>query len=244
MAKKIFITSGKGGVGKSAITALLGGALAKLGQKILIIELDFGLRSLDIILGMQDKVVFDLSDVLIGRCNVNKAIIECEYEHNLKLISAPLDCLTTYNKENIKKLFSEIDNLYDYILIDSPAGLGKSFREILELIDSALIVVTPDLVCVRDAAKVSEILSDFGVNNQRLIINKVKNKFIKLDVLPDLDYVIDMVGVQLISVIPDDIDIMKNTAKGLPLNKNTISFKIFNALSKRILGEDIPLLVK
>ena len=246
MARKIFVTSGKGGVGKSTITALLGEALADLNQKTLIIELDFGLRSLDIILGLQDKVIFDLNDVLMSKCNIDKAIVTYENNNNLKLISASLDYLDTYyyNEKNIMKLLEKIEDNYDYILLDSPAGVGKGFKEVLNLIDEALIVVTPDLVCVRDACKISQILSEYNIHNQRLVINKVKNKFKKLKILPDLDYVIDGVGVQLISVIPDNIDIMKSTAKGVPLIKGTLPFKLFDALGRRILGENVPLLIK
>ena len=124
-------------------------------------------------------------------------------------------------QENLAQILDELDDKYDYILIDSPAGVGTSFREVLSLIDNALIVVTPDLICVRDACSVSQILLDYGVQDQKLIINKVKNKFTKLDILPDLDYVIDQVGVQLISVILEDIDIMKFTLKGLMLPKDS-----------------------
>ena len=244
MAEKIFVTSGKGGVGKSTICALLGATLARLDKKTLIIELDFGLRSLDVMLGVSDKTVFDLSDVLMSRCEINKEIVSCEYEPRLKLISAPLDSFLSYNKESLKKLLDKIDGEYDYILIDSPAGAGLSFREAISLVDSALIVVTPDLVCVRDARKVSDILLDFGVTNQRLIINKVKNKFMKLDILTDLDYVIDAVGVQLISVIPENIEIFQKTLVGSSLIKESVSFKVFENLAKRILGQEIPLIIK
>ena len=243
MAKKILVTSGKGGVGKSTVTALLGASLANLKKETIIIELDFGLRSLDIILGVQDNVIFDLGDVLKSECELDEAILTCEYAPKLKLISASLDSVITYNKINLKNLIDELDKKYEYILIDSPAGLSENINEILSLIDEALIVVTPDLVCVRDGCKVSEILCDFGVKNQRLVINKVKNKFIKLDILPDLDYVIDRVGVQLIAVIPEGIDIMKVTAKGTALSKDCQSFKVFNNFGRRILGETVPLLI-
>lgn len=244
MAIKTFITSGKGGVGKSTITALLGVGLTKLNKRVLIIELDIGLKSLDVILGVENKVLFDLKDILLGRCNIDKAILSCEYAPNLKLITAPLDCFMSYNKENLAQILDELDDKYDYILIDSPAGVGTSFREVLSLIDNALIVVTPDLICVRDACSVSQILLDYGVQDQKLIINKVKNKFTKLDILPDLDYVIDQVGVQLISVILEDIDIMKFTLKGLMLPKDSQAMKFFDNLAKRILGQEVPLMVK
>lgn len=244
MANKIFITSGKGGVGKSTICALLGVALTRLNKKTLIIEMDFGLRSLDVMLGVDDKTVFDLSDVLMSRCEIDKAIIDCKYELELKLISAPLDSFLSYNKESLKNLFDKIDDNYDYILIDSPAGLGQSFRDAIGLVDSALIVVTPDIVCVRDGRKVSDILLNFGITDQRLVINKVKNKFTKLDILPDLDYVIDAVGVQLISVIPESIEIFQKTLVGADLGKESSNFKIFDNLAKRIMGKSVSLMIR
>ncbi len=244
MAIKTFITSGKGGVGKSTVTALLGVSLAKLEKKVLIIELDFGLRSLDITLGLQDKTIFDLHDILISRCDFEKAVLTCEYVPNLDLISAASDYSASYNKDSLKQLLEEIDERYDYILIDSPAGVGQGFREVLELVDEALIVITPDIICVRDACKVSQILLDRGIENQKIVINKLKNKFSKLDILPDLDYIIDSVGVQLISVIPEDIDVVKFASKGLELPKDSEISKIFNNLAQRILGNDVPLMIK
>lgn len=244
MAIKTFITSGKGGVGKSTIAALLGVALSEMGKETLIVELDCGLRSIDVMLGLQDKAIFDLSDILTYKCDVDKATLTCEYAPKLKLISASLDCFVSYNQDDLKILFDKINDRYDYILIDSPAGLGKWFRESLKFVDNALVVVTPDPICVRDACKVSQILYDNGVENQDLIINKVKSKFTKLEILPDLDCVIDMVGVKLISVIPDDINIMKFTFKGLRLPIDSIASKIFSNLCNRMLGKNIPLLIK
>lgn len=251
MPVKIFVTSGKGGVGKSTVTALLGFSLAKLGKKVLIVELDFGLRSLDVILGLQDRTIFDLHDVLISRCDFEKAVLTCDYEPNLDLISASLDSCASYDKNSLKKFFDKLDqnpenNLYkkyDYILIDSPAGIGQGFQEVLGLIDEALIVVTPDVVCVRDACKVSQILSEKQVENQKLVINKLKPDFAKLDMLPHLDYIIDSVGIPLVSVIAEDINISKFSSKGLKLPKNSQTLKIFERFAQRLLGQDIPLLI-
>lgn len=244
MSQKIFITSGKGGVGKSTVTALLGAALAYLGNKVLLIELDFGLRSLDIILGVQDKAIFDLNDVLVGKCSIGKATVTCEYLPELKLISASVDYFITFSEDDLKNLFEQISSEYDYILIDSPAGIGSSFRTALRLVDRALIVVTPDPIAVRDACKVSQILCDHGLTEQRLVINKVKDKYAKLDILPDLDFVIDGVGVGLIAVVPDDVSIVKATSKGERLNKDSMVWKVFNSLAKRVMGEYIALNIK
>lgn len=244
MSEKIFITSGKGGVGKSTVTALLGVALASLGNKVLLIELDLGLRSLDIILGVQDKAIFDLNDVLESRCSINKATVICEYSPNLNLISASLNSFVTFDENDLRSLFDSISSGYDYILIDSPAGIGSSFRTALRLIDRSLIVVTPDPVAIRDACKVSQILCDYGVTDQRLVINKVKDKYTKLNILPDLDFVIDGVGVRLIAVVPDDVNIVKATSKGEGLPKDTVAYKVFNSLAKRVIGKYVPLNIK
>ena len=244
MAIKTIITSGKGGVGKSTVTALLGAWLGDLGKKVIIIEWDFGLRALDIILGVQENTVFDLNDVLTGRCSLDKAIIKCSNYNNLSLISSPLSEFYYINEGHLKQLFNGLSGKYDHILIDSPAGIGPDFRATLNIVDKAILIATTDPVCIRDGCRVSQILEDHGVLEQRLVINKVNSKGIKKGIFPDLDEVIDGIGVKLIAVIPNDDDILKYTATGKKLNKGSKSNKIFKNLAGRFIGYNIPLYIK
>ena len=230
MARVLSVTSGKGGVGKSTLCVGLGMAYALLGKSVLMIEFDVGLRGMDLMLGISDRIVYDLGDLLEGRCNINKAIV------------APVSMESSISIEDVNILVAGLRPHFDIIILDTPAGLGFSMR-IASTSDLALVVATPDSVCVRDGGKVVGALQKAHMNNHRLVINRVNSKLVKKQIVSDLDEVIDGVGSQLIGVLPEDQEMQVCTSKGLPLTEDTRIVRICKAIALRIEGEYIPLLV-
>ena len=244
MSKIIAVTSGKGGTGKSSICSGLGYALAKQGNRTLIIELDFGLRCLDIMLGVKDTIKYDLGSVLDGKCDIYKATTQVKMASNLSIVCAPEDPFAQVNAEQISSICEEMRKYYEYIIVDTSAGISSSVFDIVGQSDLILIVTTPDPICVRDGRTMSDEFYKRGNKKQRLIINKMNRKIFGEELVSDLDEIIDTVGVQLIGVIPDDDEIIISTAKGAPIPSQSEAFKAFDCISRRIKGEDVPLSVK
>jgi septum site-determining protein MinD len=243
MSNVIVVTSGKGGVGKTTISAQLGISFAKLDKKVLLVELDVGLRGLDIMLGVEDKVVYDLGDLLNNECELSQAMTKIG-EKDLNLISAPADVTKIIDATKFIELINEIKSDFDYVIIDTPAGLGVSLAIAQVLGDLNLVVTTPDNVCKRDGARLVSLLRQMSKGEIRLIINRVDKKLLKKQDVKDLDQVIDQVGARLIGVIPNCGDIIVWTSNGeWDLGENII-VKIFLSIAKRIMGENIPLNIK
>ncbi len=244
MSKIIAITSGKGGTGKSSICSELGFALAKQGHRTLIIELDFGLRCLDIMLGVKDDIKYDLGSVLNGECDIYKATTQVKLANNLSIVCAPEDPFAKVNADLISQILNEMRKYYEFIIVDTSAGTNESVFDVVEQSDLILINTTPDPICVRDARLMSDEFYKRGNKKQRLIINKVDPDIFKEELVGDLDEIIDTVGVQLIGVIPSDNAVVVSTGKGIPLPSSSNAFRAFDAISKRIKGEDVPLSFK
>jgi len=243
MAKVISVTSGKGGVGKSTICVGLGMAYALLGKNVLLIEFDVGLRGMDLMLGVSDKIVYDLGDLLEGRCNINKAIVESPWNSDLNIIVAPISLDSPMVMTDVKLLIEGLKGHFDIIILDTPAGLGMSMK-LSSLSDMALVVATPDYVCIRDGNKVVNALHKMGFKNHRLVINRVNHKLLKKNIVKDLDEVIDGVSSQLIGVLPEDTGLQLSVLKGTPLSEKTNIVDICKAIALRIEGEYVPLFIK
>ena len=243
MAQTILITSGKGGVGKSSSSVFIGYALARRQKRVLIVELDAGLRGLDIMLGVENKTAYNMGDILLGRCDPYDAVVVSDYQSGLSLLPAPGEHWEDLKQADLVWLVKSISVYYDYILLDSPAGFGKGFRIGISVADKAILVVTPDPICVRDGAIASRMLQKYGVSEQRLLINRVKQQYARMELLPNLDTVIDQTGVQLIGVVPDDIMVMKAGAKGVPLPPGNKAYQAYDNIGKRLLGQYCPLAV-
>lgn len=244
MSKVIAVTSGKGGTGKSSICSGLGYSLAKQGCRTLIIELDFGLRCIDIIFGMQDKIKYDLGTVLAGKCSPNDAVLQTGMASNLYILCAPENPFTVVTVEQITDICQQIKKYYDYIIIDTGAGINSHVFDIVEQSNLILVVSTPDPICVRDARMMSDAFYTRGNQRQRLIINKVTKKAIGYSLVKDLDEIIDTIGVQLVGVIPEDYQLVAATGTGQPLPSGCPSLNAFESIAKRIQGENVPLSIK
>lgn len=244
MSQIIAVTAGKGGTGKSTTSANIATMLANQGQKVLLVELDFGLRCLDIILGVKSGIKHDIGEYLEGKIGIIEATTQVtERSPNLNLICATRNPFIEIDPEKILGVCNEMREHFDYIIVDT-AGVGDSVFNVIKGADMILMVTTPDTICVRDSAILSDFLYLKSCTNQRLIINKVSSKFKSEEILYDLDSVMDTVGIQLLGVVPEDNNIKICGAKGLPLPQKCVGFKAYNAIAKRILGEDTPLTIK
>ena len=243
IAKNIMITSGKGGVGKSSICASIGYHLARLGSRVLVLEMDSGLRCLDIMLGVSETTVHDISDVLCGRCEPIKAIYQSPLHEKLFMMPATLSPSSGYSSQLWGKLCKGLANYYDYILIEAPAGFGKQFVDIVSVSDLALLVVTPDPISLRDARILSDYLDDLGLNKQRIIINKVKTVHGKPEVLENLDIIIDTVCEPLLGVVPYEPQLLKTLSQGRVLKSKFPAGVALSNIARRITGEYMELAV-
>ncbi len=236
------ITSGKGGAGKSSLCAGLGAALTKRGRRVLLIDGDAGLPALDVFLACAEERVYDIADVVAGRAAVKDALYPCPWAEGLWLLPAPSreeDCISPLLMKQAVELLIPY---YDHILIDCPAGLGTGFQSASAAAQRALVVATPDPVCIRASAKTRLELEEAGVTQQRLVINRFRAEaFRSQKVFPDLDAVIDAAGIRLIAVIPEDGELPLREASGLPLSAHSKAAMAFARLAARLEGEQIPL---
>ena len=243
LGRILLITSGKGGSGKSTFAVNCGVALAQRGRKVLLIDADMGLRSLDLLLGVSDRVIYDISDVLSGNCETGKAIIVTDY-HDLHLLPAPqTDCDDMSDSEVICKLYKGLSTYYDYILIDSPAGIGLNITAPVPVAYCTLVVATGDPVCIRDAERTAQVLRAKGASSIRLVLNRIDPKLIRKKVLPDIDTAIDGTTIQLIGLVPDDRHITIAAAVGKPVTVFRKGAAIaFRNIAARLDGENVPLM--
>jgi Septum formation inhibitor-activating ATPase len=236
------ITSGKGGVGKSTVSAGLGTALAARGRRVLLIDCDAGLGCLDHILGVTEQQVFDLADIVSGRAEPSDAVYACPSVPNLFLLPAPGSQEDVVSPEIMKQLMNAFSKYYDHVLIDSPAGVGSGFISAVSAAQRALVVSTPDPVCLRNTAKTRQILEQYGMKQQRLVLNRFSSRNFRLQgFYPDLDTVIDAAGIRLIAVIPEDPLLAAAAAKSESAPQNCAGSLAFGRLAARQEGEQVPL---
>ena len=240
MAKIILVASGKGGVGKSTVSALLGEALAFSKSPVLLLELDSGLRSLDVALGVSEHVVFDMGDIVRGSCEIKDAVINCPFCPNLSLIAAAAKPVYI-TEEIIKKINSVLGTYFEYIILDCPAGIGQELEEAAKCSELGLVVATPDPSSVRGARAAGKLLSSFGTKERRLIIERCPLKAKKLSPIKNLDEIIDGAELQLISVIWEDPSTRDSIDSGEPLDDTVLNYECFRDLAERIRGKNIPL---
>lgn len=239
MEKVILVASGKGGAGKSTVSALLGEALAFKGKKVLVIELDSGFRSLDVAFGVTENLLFDFGDVIRQNCKIEDAAMPCSFCKNLSVICAA-STAAEFSSDDISKTVSE-SSAFDYIIFDCPAGIGNALESAAKVSELALITATPDPSSVRAARSASLYLEKCGLKNRRLIIERCPDKPSKLSPLKNLDEIIDGTELQLIGVIFEDTLVRKAMDSGSGLSPESVNYKAFGNIAERILGKYIPL---
>ncbi|HHV39747.1 MAG TPA: septum site-determining protein MinD [Tepidimicrobium sp.] len=245
MGKAIVITSGKGGVGKTTTTANIGTGLAILGNKVVVVDTDIGLRNLDVVMGLENRIVYDIVDVVEKTCRLRQGLIrDKRYDGLFLLPAAQTKDKTSINPEQMLELINDLKAEFDYIIIDSPAGIEQGFQNSIAGADEAYIVTTPEISAVRDADRVIGLLEAKGLNNPKLIINRIRHDMVKRGDMMNVEDIIDILAVDLIGVIPDDEAIVISTNKGEPVvvEDEPLSAKAFKNICKRIVGEEVELL--
>lgn len=236
------ITSGKGGVGKSTVAVAVGAALAARGKRVLLIDCDAGLGSLDHMLGVLDHRVFDIADVVSGAVEPGQAVYPCAFEENLFLLSAPGTEEDVVSPEVMRQLITVLSRYYDHVLIDSPAGIGQGFLSAAAAAQRALVVATPDPVSIRAAARARQSLEEAGVRQQRLVVNRFSGaRFRTQKCYRDLDSVIDAAGIRLIAVVPEDPLLAAATLRAQAVPQTSPGALAAGRLAARLEGEQVPL---
>lgn len=234
------VTSGKGGAGKSTVCAGLGCALARRGRRVLLIDGDAGLRSLDVMLGIGGAAVYDMADIFSGNCQPVRAIYPSPICPNVFVVPAPISLEQLAQPQKMAALCRGFSRYYDDVIVDCPAGIGRGFETAIAGADRAFVVTTPDMVCARDAQILSHLLREKHIPS-RLIINRLRARPILRGKMPDIDEVIDTAGLQLIGVLPEDETVAVANAYGKPLPVESHAFVCFENIAARYLGEDVPL---
>jgi septum site-determining protein MinD len=246
MARIVVITSGKGGVGKTTVTANLGVCLSELGSKVLLIDADTGLRNLDLMLGLENRIVFNCFDFLDGKCTIEQTLVrDKQTDGELLLLSLTKNrSERSVNEDEMKNIISKLNEKFDYILVDSPAGIDEGFRIATTAAEEALVVITPELASIRDADKVIGLLLAKGIGQEKidLIINRVRPEMVQRNNMISVDDIVDILSTNIIGVIPEDKNIIISTNRGEPIVKDKGKSLISQSLkdtAKRIGGEKV-----
>jgi septum site-determining protein MinD len=246
MARVIVITSGKGGVGKTTTTSNIGMALARLGYNTLLVDADIGLRNLDLLLGLENRIIYTGLDVLAETCRLEQALITDKRQS--KLTFFPLSsnqAKSPLTKEQIQELINLLKDKYDYILIDSPAGIDEGFQTAVLPATEALVVVTPEVPSIRDADKVIGILVAQDIKKISLLVNRIRPNMVKTDDMMSIEDVTNILGITLVGVIPDSEKIIIASNRGEPIvleDKNCLPGIAFQNTARRLNGEEVSFL--
>lgn len=245
MSEVIVVTSGKGGVGKTTNSANIGTGLAAEGKSVVLIDADIGLRNLDVVLGLENRIVYDLVDVVEGNCRLKQALIKDKRNPNMHLLpAAQTKDKSSVTPEQMTKLCESLKEDFDFIVIDCPAGIEQGFKNAIAGADRALVVTTPEVSAVRDADRIIGLLEANDIKNPMLILNRIRPDMVDRGDMMSLEDVTEILAIDVIGIIPDDETIVISTNRGEPavLDQNSLAGQAFRNITKRIIGEDIPLM--
>lgn len=242
MSEVIVVTSGKGGVGKTTTSANVGTGLAKLGKKVCLIDTDIGLRNLDVVMGLENRIIYNLVDVVEGNCRVKQALIRDKRNPGLYLLpSAQTRDKSAVSPEQMKKVVGHLKEQFEYIILDCPAGIEQGFQNAIAGADRALIVTTPEVSAIRDADRIIGLLEANSFGKMDLLINRIRPDMVKKGDMMSAADVVDILSIPLIGIVPDDENVVISTNQGEPLvgNDSPAGTAYLN-ISKRILGQEVP----
>ncbi len=240
----IVVTSGKGGVGKTTVTANLSARMAMEGFKVVAIDADIGLRNLDVVMGLENRIVFNMVDVIEGSCKLPQALVRDKRVENLYLLpAAQTRTKDAVSKEQMMDLCESLRGEFDFVFIDSPAGIESGFQNAAVGADEALVVATPEVSSVRDADRIIGLLESFGKRSINLIVNRVRPAMVRSGKMLGVSDVMEILAIDLIGIVPEDDSVVVSTNKGEPLAMANLTpaAKAFEKIAGRILGKDIPL---
>lgn len=232
MARKIVITSGKGGVGKTTVTANLGQAIAALGEKVLLIDVDFGLNNLDVVLGLENSVVYDIFDVLDGRCRVKQALVQDKKFKNLYVLSSGSRIAPSVTGQNVKLIAESVNGSFDYVLFDCPAGIDAGFHRAVSCADEAIIVTTPTLTSIRDADKVAAILRSYKLDKTGVVVNRARGDLMLSGKSLFPADVRNVLKTELVGVLPEEDEVFLSSGYGI--SRSAESFKAYKYLAENV----------
>jgi septum site-determining protein MinD len=244
--KVIVITSGKGGVGKTTTTANLGMALAARGKSVVLVDADFGLRNLDLLLGLENRVVYTVLEVLSGDCRMEQALVRDKRQTSLALLpAAQTRDKSAITPEQMQEITGRLSETFDYVLVDCPAGIEQGFRNAIAGAEQAIVVTTPEVSAVRDADRIIGLLESAGLKGPRLILNRYRPQMVEAKDMMSVEDVLEILAVKLLGLIPEDEQVIVTTNRGEPIvltaNPPPAGQAYLN-IARRLEGEDVPIL--
>lgn len=246
MGEAIVVTSGKGGVGKTTTSANIGTALALLGKKVCLVDTDIGLRNLDVVMGLENRIIYDLIDVAEGRCRLNQALVKDKrFEELYMLPAAQTKDKNSVSPEQVKDIVLELKKEYEYVIIDCPAGIEQGFKNAIAGADQAIVVTTPENAAVRDADRIIGLLENSQISSPKLVVNRIRTNMVKSGDMLDIDDVLQVLNIDLLGIVPDDELVIKAANSGEPtvMNPESMAAIAYRNIARRILGDTVPLML-
>ena len=244
MARIIVVTSGKGGVGKTTSTANIGMTLASRGNKIAVLDADFGLRNLDLLLGLENRIVYTALDVISGECKLEDALVKDKRQPNLALLPAAQNrTKDAVNPDQMKQLVTNLAKNYDYVLIDCPAGIEMGFKNAIIAAKEAIIVTTPEISAVRDADRVIGLLEAHSIKKIHLIVNRIRPAMVQANNMMSVQDVQEILAIPILGIVPDDERVIVSTNRGEPLvlsGSTSLAAIAYQNIARRLEGEKVP----
>lgn len=243
MSEIIVVTSGKGGVGKTTSTANIGAGLARMNKKVVLVDTDIGLRNLDVVMGLENRIIYNLVDVVEGNCRIKQALIKDKHYPNLYLLpSAQTRDKSAVTPEQMIKLADGLKDIFDYVILDCPAGIEQGFRNAIAAAGRAIVITTPEVSSIRDADRIIGLLEGAGIKKTDLIINRIRMDMVKRGEMMSVEDVLDILAVNLLGAIPDEESVVIAANHGEPVvGSDTVSGQAYLNIARRILGETVPL---
>ncbi|NGZ77517.1 septum site-determining protein MinD [Saccharibacillus alkalitolerans] len=245
MGEAIVVTSGKGGVGKTTTTANIGTALALLGKKVCLVDTDIGLRNLDVVMGLENRIIYDICDVADGRCRLHQALVKDKrFEELYMLPAAQTKDKNAVSPDQIRDIILELKSEFQYVLIDCPAGIEQGFKNAIAGADQAIVVTTPENAAVRDADRVIGLLEGSHVTSPKLVVNRIRPNMVKAGEMLDVDEVLQVLNIDLLGIVPDDEMVIKaaNTGEPTVMNPDSRASIAYRNIARRIQGDTVPLM--